>query len=60
MDTMDFSVASPIETIGFRTKSSVFGNIQVVLVKGADGVNYDVSVTDHTLVFTPIPVGGGA
>lgn len=32
-----FSVASPMETIGFKTKSDVFGNIQVYLLKGRDG-----------------------
>lgn len=37
METMDFSIASPIDTIGFKTKSSVFGNIQVAIIKGADG-----------------------
>ena len=37
METMDFSIASPIDTVGFKTKSSVFGNIQVAIMKGADG-----------------------
>ena len=37
MQTMDFSVASPMETIGYKTKSSVFGEIQVFMLKGRDG-----------------------
>ena len=34
---INYSIAAPMETIGFSVKSSVFGDIQVFMLKGRDG-----------------------